>query len=187
MKPVSQLRPEGFTRCTVAPSSCRVSTAQYHPYVASIATSGASPDSRNASARVTGSLSIRVTPTFSPASFSVTTTDRFKCRSMATYCRSTVLLLARERVGFVATSFGLEPPRAGEEPFPLAGATSRDVDPTCSPATFATTGPPTTWAGAEPDVRPTQQERGKRSVIPSLIFSGDLAVFDVADGGFGFP
>src|SRR6516165_1313868 len=134
-----------------------------------MATSGASPASRIASARANGSLSMRSTPTFSPASFSVTTTDRFKCRSMATYCRSTVLLLARERVGFVATSFGLEPARAGEEPFTVADATSRDIEPTCFPATFATTGPPRTWAGAEPDVRPTQQERSKRSVIPSLI------------------
>src|ERR1700751_970864 len=82
-----------------------------------MATSGCSPASRKASASAKGSLSIRVTPAFSPGSFSHTTTDRFKCRSMATYCRSTVLLLARERVGFVATSFGLEPSRAGEEPF----------------------------------------------------------------------
>src|ERR1700722_12352228 len=108
-----------------------------------MATSGAPPASRIASASVSGSLSIRVTPTFSPASFSRTTTDRFKCRSMATYCRSTVLLLARERVGLVGPSFGLEPPRAGEEPPTLAGDAFADAvrrcDPTRSPATFATT------------------------------------------------
>ena len=61
---------------------------------------------------------------------------------MATYCRSTVLLLARERVGFVATSFGLEPPRAGEEP-PAFAADAFDAgarfDPTCLPAAFDTT------------------------------------------------
>jgi hypothetical protein len=43
----------------------------------------------------------------------------------------------------VATSFGLEPTRAGEEPTNLAGDAFENAlgrfDPTCSPATFATT------------------------------------------------
>ena len=130
-----------------------------------------------ASASANGSLSMRVTPTFSPASFSRTTTDRFRCRSMATYCRSTVLLLARERVGFVATSFGLEPPRAGEEPPPASADDAFDTVAASTqpvfPDTFATTAePPRTSAAAEPAVRPTQRERSKRSVIPSLISDG---------------
>ena len=37
------LTPNGCARCTWAPSSCRASTAQYQPYVASSTTSGASP------------------------------------------------------------------------------------------------------------------------------------------------
>src|SRR4051812_38114101 len=35
--------PNGCARCTLAPTACRVSTAQYHPYVASSTTSGLSP------------------------------------------------------------------------------------------------------------------------------------------------
>ena len=80
------------------------------------------------------------------------------------------ILLARERVGLVATSFGLEPPRAGEEPTnlvgdPLLADTVRRCDPTCCPVTFATSN--ISGAEAEPCVRVTQRERGKRSVIPS--------------------
>jgi hypothetical protein len=39
----------------------------------------------------------------------------------------------------VATSFGLEPPRAGEEPDTFAGDAVRRFDPTCFPDSFATT------------------------------------------------
>jgi hypothetical protein len=52
---------------------------------------------------------------------------------MATYCRSTVFLLARERIGLVATSVLLEPARAGGEPF----AALADVAPILLPDELA--------------------------------------------------
>ena len=148
---------------------------QWPPQVAS-----PGPSRRMASASANGSLSMRRHPRRPPSPSPVTRRNPHRSvshtansRSMATYCRSTVLLLARERVGFVATSFGLEPTRAGEEPPAFADDAFDTVDrlaPTCFPDTFATTdGPPTHWAAAEPIARPTQQERSKRSVIPSLM------------------
>ncbi len=54
-----------------------------------MATSGSGPASATARARAIGSLSMRTTPTSRPSSSSRTINDRSRCRSMATYCRST--------------------------------------------------------------------------------------------------
>src|SRR2546422_7038405 len=82
-----------------------------------MATSGSGPASANAKLSATGSLSICTTPSSSPSSFWRTISDRRACRSMATYCRSTGLLLVRERVGFAANSFvWLKPFPKGEDP-----------------------------------------------------------------------
>jgi hypothetical protein len=40
----------GLARCTVAPNCCNKSTIQYHPYVASITTSGHGPAADTAAA-----------------------------------------------------------------------------------------------------------------------------------------
>jgi transposase-like protein len=107
---------------------------------------------------------------FTAAELDRTINDRCRCKSTATYCRSTLFLLARERVGFAASSFGLEPSRAGGEPSTGLGNTLRPVAPAgLSDTLAATTAPPRNQAAAEPSARPTQRERGKRSVIPSLI------------------
>ena len=60
--------PNGCARCTVAPSSARVSAAQYHPYAASSTTSGASPARVITSRRYSGSLEIRTVSRRSPVS-----------------------------------------------------------------------------------------------------------------------
>src|SRR5437763_15981915 len=80
-----------------------------------MATSGLGPASAMAMLNATGSLSMRCTPSSSPASFSRTINDRFRCRSMATYCRSTGPLLARD-LGLLTPSFVLGRSLAGEDP-----------------------------------------------------------------------
>src|SRR5579885_1103820 len=79
-----------------------------------MATSGLGPASARASARATGSLSIRTMPTSSPASFSRTISERRACRSMATYCFSTGPLF-RDRDGLSTPSFPLGPVPARED------------------------------------------------------------------------
>src|ERR1700694_472533 len=61
---------------------------------------------------------MRTTLNCSPCSSWRTINDRRRCKSIATYCFSTGLLLRVERVGFVATSLvPLEPlPHEGEDP-----------------------------------------------------------------------
>ncbi len=78
-----------------------------------MATSGFGPASAMARLKATGSLSMRMTPSSSPASFSRTINDRRRCRSMATYCRSKGLLFLLERVGFVAWATDRNIPTAG--------------------------------------------------------------------------
>jgi hypothetical protein len=86
-----------------------------------------------------------------------------------------VLLLARERDGFVATSFGLEPPRAGEEPLALAAdafdtGVDPPFDPTCLPDIFATTGePPRKWAASRTRC-PAYSARAKQALCHPITF-----------------
>ena len=103
-----------------------------------MATSGFGPASAMATLNATGSLSMRTTPSSSPASFSRTINDRRRCRSMATYCRSKGPLLVVERVGFVASSVELDRTSAGGDPALL----DRDGR--------TTTGPPTGGCGPSP-------------------------------------
>ncbi len=79
MKPLSQCRPRGWTRCTRAPSPRSRSAAQYQQ--ASKATSGSGPASAIAIASCSGSLSIFDTARISPAPVIRTITDRRRCKS----------------------------------------------------------------------------------------------------------
>src|SRR2546427_1794757 len=118
-----------------------------------MATSGLGPASARAAARFRGSLSMRVTPTSSPAWFSRTIIDRRAGRSTATYCRSTGPLLVRDRVGDPTSSVSLDRFRAGEDPpfFLLAPGAIASLQQSAA-------------AGAVRRVR--QRERGDRSVMP---------------------
>src|SRR5581483_11475069 len=116
-----QLFPNGWARWTLAPISSSTSAAQYQPNVASITTSGSGPAAATASASAMALLSIRTLPKTSPAAFFRTITDRRRCRSIPTYCRSTgASFLRREGVAFVGPSvFTLGPSRPEEVPEPF--------------------------------------------------------------------
>src|SRR5438045_1713155 len=117
-----------------------------------MATSGLGPASANASASAMGLLSMRSTPSSSPAWLSRTTNDRCRCRSTDAYCPFTGPLLARDRSGLETSSVSLERLRAGEGRLFLLVAAIASL------RQLAT-------AGAFRRVR--QRERGDRSVMPS--------------------
>src|SRR4029453_5086856 len=93
----------GAARCTGAPCAVKKYAAQYQPYVASSTTSVPGPAFATSSANATGSLSIRTMSTVSPASVRRTITDRRRCRSIPTYCRSTGASLPHTRNRFGET------------------------------------------------------------------------------------
>ena len=103
MKPLSQCRPRGWTRCTWHPWA----GAGQRPSTSRSTLPGllrGRPASATAIDIWTGSLATLVTPSTSPASFILTITDRRRCRSMPTYCCSCT------RSPFLLEGFGFAPP-----------------------------------------------------------------------------